>query len=229
MQNSGAPCLAENTLKNLPKSQPRPANENIINISMPSHDGLMQRQAQTVQQIQIDPQPIKLSIDNSIDWPNVLIGFGSILTAVVVGFLTYINQKRQVEAQENQTKATAATFRADWQLSLRNAIAKFISHAALIKFELDSDSSYLTKKESNEEYSSMIESQVMIELLLDPSKRESDQIKNLVSGIIADINSTKTSQIEIKVNELVKMSAALLEKAWQDIQKDLYKKSITNV
>lgn len=223
MPNMGAPCSCENTTKPITKSQPRAGNENVINISLPSHEGWVQRQPQATQQIQIDPQPIKLFIDSTTDWPTVLVGAGSILTAGIVGWLTHVNQKRQAAAQENQTKATAATFRAEWQVSLRSAIAKFLSQVALIKFELDADPGYLSKSDSNAPYSELIESQVLIGLLLDPSKRRTDRVKDLASEIISDLKSKNTTQINLKVNELADISADILEKAWQDIQKDLYK------
>lgn len=207
----------------------KPANENNITISVQTPQ-TPAAHVDSSHQIIVDSQPIKLSVDTSTDWPIVMVGFGSILSSLLVAYLTYINQKNQVEAQKNQidaqrsqVKATTANFRANWQISLRESIAKFLSVIAQISYEIEINKNYLDTPESNSLFSLLVEKQAVIKLMLDPGKDYSTTIKLLMTNLVDSVRRNDLELTNRLINELVDSSAKLLEKTWQDIQKDLSK------
>ena len=115
-------------------------------------------------QIVIDPQPLKLSVETSTDWPTVtatfLVGIGSILITSMVGWLSFSSQRMQI-------RSNIANFRNKWGEDLREASAQFFALIALIKFEMDQDPEYLSKKDSNKLFSDLITAQAKIGLMLD--------------------------------------------------------------
>lgn len=210
-------------------SPQKPTNENTITINMPSPQ-TPHNLEKTSQTIIVDPQPLKLNIDTSTDWPTIMVGFGSILSSLLVAYLTYINQKNQVEtqkiqieAQRNQVKSATANFRANWQISLRESIAKFLSTVAEISYEIEINQDYLDTPESNKLFSILVEKQAVIKLMLDPNKDYSTVIKDLMENLVDAARRKDLDSMNGLIKKLIEQSAKLLEKTWQDIQKDLSK------
>lgn len=219
-------CIAKQGQK---YSVQKPTSENNITISM-SAPQTPTASIESSRQIIVDSQPIKLSVDTSTDWPIVMVGFGSILSSLLVAYLTFINQKIQVEAQRSQVdaqrsqvKAATANFRASWQIALRESIAKFLSLIAQISYEIEINKEYLDTPESNSLFSLIVEKQAVIKLMLDPGKDYSIVIKGLMTGLVDSVRRNDSELTNRLINELVDNSAKLLEKTWQDIQKDLSK------
>jgi hypothetical protein len=168
--------------------------------------------------ITLAPQPLKISIETTTDWPAVLattfVGISGALIALVVGALAYIGQR-------NQVRAATANFRHGWQVELRQSVAKFMSIIARLHYELDANPDYLNSSESNAEYSALIETHARIELMLDRSKDYSKNISRLTNDLVSKVKERKTGEIGPLGGELLTVVNGVLEQAWNDIKKDL--------
>ena len=169
-------------------------------------------------QIKIDPQPLKLSVDTATDWPTVIatmmVGVGSILTTLLVGWLSHANQRSQI-------RSATANFRHGWQVDLRQTTARFLSVVAKIHFEYDTNPEYSNSKEANKDYSDLIENQAMIELMLDTSKDYTPAIIGHLEKIIQMLRSRDVSGLTEQSNKLTSRVNKVLEQTWDDIRRDL--------
>lgn len=66
-----------------------------------------------------------------------------------------------------QIRSNIANFRNEWGEDLRDSSAQFFANIALIKFDMDQDADFLSKKESNKLFSDLVTAQVKIGLMLD--------------------------------------------------------------
>jgi len=168
--------------------------------------------------ILVNPQPLKLNIETSTDWPIVIatlmVGVGSVLTTLFVGWLTYVNQR-------NQIRSNKANFRHGWQIDLRLATAKFISITSKIHFELSEDDNYLSSSNGSKALSELLEYQVIIELMLDRSKQYTTEIIALLEAILEQLRGRRVDELTISANSLMIKVNMLLEQTWQDIRNDL--------
>ncbi|GAB3365021.1 MULTISPECIES: hypothetical protein [Giesbergeria] len=187
-------------------------NENIITINVPNQKG----SPEASQSITIQPQPVRLSVDTSTDWPAVI---ATSSVAIAVGIMTYISQR-------NQIRASKAGFRHDWQKELRTLIAKFISLAATVRYEVGGNPDYLNSSESTELFGQLIDTHAKIELMLDRKKGYSKSISKITEDMILATRSSDINHLEALSNSLVDVANGVLEQAWQDIQDDLHGRKI---
>lgn len=192
----------------------------VNNITITTNEG---RESQPVPelkqgQIVINPQPLKLSVETSTDWPTVtatfLVGIGSILITSMVGWLSFSSQRMQI-------RSNIANFRNKWGEDLREASARFFALTALIKFEMDQDPEYLSKKDSNKLFSDLITAQATIGLMLDKKQPYTDKINDLLSRSFEYLKTHKSEELTTTINDLHSAMNDVLEKTWGDIKKDL--------
>lgn len=196
----------------------RPTNENTISILLPPMAANSAAQSASQAVVMIEPQPLKLKIESSTDWPTVvatsLVGIGSILTTLFVGRLTYVNQRIQIQS-------ATANFRNNWQIDLREAAAKFLSLLATINWEIESNPNFLAGSESNKIFGELIEKQSIIELMLDPTKSYAIEIRHLAGELMDLLRQKDIEKMSIVANKLIDKVNYVLEQTWVDIQKDL--------
>ena len=172
--------------------------------------------------ITLSPQPLKLAVDTSTDWPTVaatsFVGITGALVALAVGAMAYMGQR-------NQVRAATANFRHGWQQELRQLVAKFISIIARLHYELEANPDYLNSSESNAEYSQLIETHATIELMLDRSKPYAKQISKLTERLISAVKKQEIDQLGQLSSDLLEVVNGVLEQTWQDIRNDLRGKS----
>lgn len=199
---------------------PRATNENTLTVNLPPIAA--QSCIDDTKAVTLSPQPLKLVVDASTDWPAVaatsFVGITGALVALAVGALAYMGQR-------NQVRAATASFRHGWQQELRQLTAKFISVIARLHYELEANPDYLNSSESNAEYSQLIETHAKIELMLDQSKPYSKEISKLTKRLIGAVKSQKIDQIEQLSSDLLEVVNGVLEQTWQDIKNDLRGKS----
>jgi len=197
--------------------QSRAANENTVTVYLPSSQS-QQFCGENTKAITLSPQPLKLDVNTATDWPAVsatfFVGVTGALVALAVGGMAYLGQRSQV-------RAATANFRHDWQKELRGLVAKFISVAARIHYELESNPDYLSSSESNSEYSQLIETHAKIEMMLDRSKPYAKEISKISSRLIDAVKNHQVNQISLLSSDLLDVANGVLEQTWQDIRNDL--------
>ncbi len=173
---------------------------------------------QTESQILISPQPLNIKVDTPTDWPTVIatliIGVGSVLTTLLVGWLSHVNQRSQI-------RSSIASFRQSWVSELRETSAKFLASAAQLHLDIDTDNEYLSKSESNGQYSELIMLQSKIGLMLDKKHDNSSRLESLSEEIIKNIKANDTEKLNASANEFHSLMRDNLENAWQQIKRDL--------
>ena len=92
---------------------------------------------------------------------------------------------------------------------------------AKIHFEYDTNPEYSNSKESNKDYSDLIENQAMIELMLDTSKDYTPAIIGHLEKIIQMLRSRDVSGLTEQSNKLTSRVNKVLEQTWDDIRRDL--------
>jgi len=168
--------------------------------------------------ITLSPEPIKLVVDTSTDWPMVIstagVGLGSALIALAVGILSSRSQKRQVQS-------ATANIRKEWQGQLRDAISKLVGTVTYISEELDADEGFRQTAESKEAYREMVEAQALIHLLLDRKKDSTGRIVALTRDLVNETWDNDRSRVSEFMQKLISESIDVLEQAWKDIRNDL--------
>ena len=199
---------------------PRATNENTVTVNLPPMTA--QSCSDGARAITLSPQPLKLAVDTSTDWPTVaatsFVGITGALVALAVGAMAYMGQR-------NQVRAATANFRHGWQQELRQLVAKFISIIARLHYELEANPDYLNSSESNAEYSQLIETHATIELMLDRSKPYAKQISKLTERLISAVKKQEIDQLGQLSSDLLEVVNGVLEQTWQDIRNDLRGKS----
>ena len=194
----------------------RTTNENNININLPQQ--LASTCGENIKAITLQPDPIKLAIDTSTDWPAIaatsFVGLTGACVAFAVGYMAYLGQR-------NNVRASKANFRHGWQQEIKQLIAKFIAIIARIHYETGVNANYLDAPESNQMYSDLIETHARIELMLDQSKEYSKGISIITGDLIEAVKAREIDAINKLSNELLKVANGVIEQTWQDIRNDL--------
>lgn len=72
----------------------------------------------------------KITVETTTDWAIVMIGVGTIASAMLTAVFSYVGQKRQTKASSeglrNQVRASAANLRNVWMEQLRTVAAEFV-------------------------------------------------------------------------------------------------------
>lgn len=162
--------------------------------------------------------PIPVRLDSPTDWPTVIatltVGLGSILTSLVVGYLSHQNQKAQV-------RSSIASLRSTWIKELRQLTGEFIGLASRIGRALQSEPSHLDSQEGRQELSKLFEVASQIELMLDPQKRETRDASASMSEIVDSLHQGEFSKANTLLNAFKDNLSAILEKGWSDVKEDL--------
>lgn len=162
--------------------------------------------------------PISVRLESPTDWPTIIatlaVGLGSLLTSLVVGYLSHQNQKAQV-------RSSIATLRSIWIKELRQLTGEFIGLASRIGRSLQSDPSHLHSQEGRNELSKLFEVASQIELMLDPLKQETKDASAKMSEIVDRLHQGKFSTANTLLNALKDNLSAILEKGWRDVKEDL--------
>lgn len=162
--------------------------------------------------------PISVYLDSPTDWPTVIatlaVGLGSILTSLVVGYLSHQNQKAQV-------RSSIASLRSTWIKELRQLTGEFIGLASRIGRALQSDSSYLNSQTGMQELSKLFEVTSQIELMLDPKKPETRETSAKMSTIVDSLHQGEFNKVNTLLNQFKDNLSAILEKGWSDVKEDL--------
>lgn len=195
-------------------------NSNSITLNFPSHGSLCNQLSteKTQSQILVSPQPLKLSLENSTDWPPViatfLVGIGSVMTTLLVGWLSAMNQRSQI-------RSNIATFRHKWLEDLREATSDFIALATRIHNELNDNPDYWETSQSTELFSQLVRLRAKIVLMLDAKKKYADELVELMNAAIEALRNHSEERINSSVNNLTEKAKEILELAWTDIKRDL--------
>lgn len=217
--------------KSHPKTIKRPTNPETNNkgdginntINIKNYPTAAECKNQTSSQILVSPQPLKLDVDTPTDWPTVIatliVGIGSVLTTLLVGWLSYVNQRSQI-------RGSIASFRQQWVSELRLTSAEFLASVAQLHLDIDADTSFLLKPESNEKYSKLIMLQSKIELMLDKKHANSTKLESLLERIIRNVKNNEKPELNSSVNEFHSLMRDTLENAWQQIKLDLSGKKL---
>jgi hypothetical protein len=161
---------------------------------------------------------ILLSI--SPDWPMIivtgLIGVGSILTSVLVSRISKNNQRMQSLAKK-------AELRQNWVNALRDNISRFLSTSTTIHIRRTLDISFSSSEEFHSAHSEVLCLESKVNMMLDPNKDESMIISSLMRDVYknAVLKEGSPENLAAFKKELENQSRSLLEKAWNDIKREL--------
>ena len=195
---------------------PHSANENNININIPNQS--CSNDEKRLNSFVVEGQPLKLSVETSTDWPTVLatffVGVTGALVAFAVGYMAYRGQRYQI-------RAAKAQFRHDWQKEIKELIARFVSLIAVISYELQADSNYLTEKNSNKIYGDLIEVYVRIGIMLDRKQPYTKDMSRVLELLVNAVKTGRTDRLNDLSAELTTIANGVVEKTWIDINDDI--------
>jgi hypothetical protein len=198
-------------------NRPQNENTNSIVLNIPAHPTQMEN---CRSEIALAPQPFKLSVETTTDWATVfatlLVGIGSTLTALLVGWLSYANQRSQIQS-------TITNFRHAWMVELRQALSRFVALAAKINYEIKHDADYLHKTESNGIYSELMQTHTSVLLMLDAEKQYTEDLGLLMKDIEDALRANDEEKFSESTARLTQKANSVLEGAWRDIKRDLRK------
>ncbi len=200
-------------------SNARPASENNNNITLSfPQQQLPQACGDNVKAITLQPQPIKLQVDTSTDWPLVgatfISGFSGAMVALAVGLMAYFGSR-------NQVRSSRAEFRRIWQHEFKEFMGKFITRSVRIQYELRNNKNYFGSSESGQFFDDLVESKVRVDLMLDNSDKKFNEVKRLMSLLLNVIGDEKSDDIGNIINDLRAEANIIVEKTWVDIRKDI--------
>lgn len=162
--------------------------------------------------------PIPVRLDSPTDWPSVIatltVGLGSILTSLVIGYLSHQNQKAQV-------RSSIASLRSTWIKELRQLTGEFIGLASRISCAPQSKPSHLDSQEARQELSKLFQVASQIELMLDPQKQQTRDASYNMSEIVKSLHQGEFSKADTLLNAFKDNLSAILEKGWSDVKEDL--------
>jgi hypothetical protein len=163
-------------------------------------------------------QPIRIALETPTDWPTVIatfaVGIGSILTSLIVGYLSHQNQKSQV-------RSSIAGLRSAWIKELRHLSSEFIGLAARIGYALQKNRSYLETSEGAQDLSRLFQVHSEIHLMLDPDKPESQSTESKMDSIVDFLRKRDFENAGSHLEEFHNDISRKLEKAWRDVKEDL--------
>ena len=189
-----------------------------LTVALPIQRLELQADLLKAKELIVQPQPIRLTVDTSTDWPSVFatsfVGLTGALVALSVGYMALIGQR-------NQIRALRANFRHDWQRELKQLIGKIIVTSVRMKYELENDQDYLKKPDSNELFCNLVEAQVGIEVMLDRAKEYTHEIIEIVESLVNAAKASDGDELDKMANKLIIDSNKLVEQVWRDIRNDL--------
>lgn len=170
----------------------------------------------TESQIQyaVSPQPFKVALDSPTDFVAVLVV--PIALAIAAGIFTIISNREQM-------KASTANFRHTWQLDLRNAMVSYLGAVQQMLVRAKSNDRFPISLEAESIRTQMFAAQNTIILMLDTEKQYAKELKAQMLAVTNAIYDFP-GRIDDALNALdnvMSLSQTALERAWQDIRRDL--------
>jgi hypothetical protein len=169
----------------------------------------------TQAQIIVTPQPLKIDIDTPTDWPAVLAPF---VLGAAAFYFTSSNQTQQI-------RSSTASYRNEWLKEVRAAAIEFTSVA--FEYQLRKVSNPAFGADEDDEaralLTRMLKAQATMVLMLDVKQPYAKEINNLMHDVTLNIEQGGTNLLTAAQNlrEFNNQTHLVLEKAWQDIRKDL--------
>lgn len=173
----------------------------------------------------------KITVESTTDWGLVLIGVGSLISTLVMGFFTYKSQKQQIqvsaEGLKNQVRSNAAGLRNEWMEQLRAATSEFLQCAALVVTGLQEDN---RDDEYNNELTVMkhraLYLQVKIKLYVGVKSDNAIQINDVADWIVKDLDRSIDGDVIVqdvyeRLTELEELIVYELEHTWNQVKADL--------
>ncbi|MEZ9300434.1 hypothetical protein AB4168_18280 [Vibrio splendidus] len=148
----------------------------------------------------------------------IFIGISSVINARAVNRITKDNQKQQGLQKR-------AEIRQKWQDDFKLNISELVSLATIVNLRCRDDRTFFSTPEYYELWQKLFTHQTRITLMMDEQKDYATIIDSLVEDVFsnaADIQ-VDTQGLAAYCNALVEQSQTVIEKAWQDINKDLGK------
>lgn len=191
-----------------------PASATAKDVIVPP-SGQTARQA-TEAQIVVAPQPLKIDIDTPTDWPAVLAPF---VLGAAAFYFTSSNQSQQI-------RSSTANYRNEWLREVRESAIEFVSAAFEFHMRNVTTEDFVDKHtdEARVLVTRMLKAQATIVLMLDAKQPYTKEIDELMDTVVAHINSGAPDAENIASEALqgfIEKTHQVLEKAWQDIRKDL--------
>ena len=163
----------------------------------------------------VAPQPFKVTLDSPTDFVAVLLV--PIALAIAAGVFTIISSREQM-------KASTANFRHTWQLDLRNSLVSFIGVAEQMFMRIKTDPSYPNSSEADAIRAQFFTAENTIILMLDTEKQYAKDLKAQMLKVRTAIFETPARADDASLDafgKVVTLSRTALERAWQDIRRDL--------
>jgi len=157
------------------------------------------------------PQPFKVEVNTSTDWPVVVATF---LVGVAVAYFAWVNQRSQI-------RSSTAGYRHAWLQALREAVLKFIAATNEINYNLRADSSFSRKPEANEIFRQLVTAQGAIILMLDKKKKYTAEIDQAMVEVRNAIRTVDGDRVDRAVIQFTNKAQEVLELTWQDMRRDL--------
>ncbi|MEZ9776375.1 hypothetical protein [Vibrio sp. 10N.261.54.A5] len=159
---------------------------------------------------------ISLTPDIPMIIVTIFIGISSVINARTVNRITKDNQK-----QHGLQKR--AEIRQKWQDDFKLNISELVSLATIVNLRCRGDKAFSSTSEYFELWQKLFHYQTRITLMMDEQKDYATIIDRLVEDVFSHAADTSidTKGLAAYSNALVEQSQTVIEKAWQDINKDL--------
>ncbi|MCD6670895.1 hypothetical protein LT068_17895 [Vibrio cholerae] len=168
-------------------------------------------------------EKINVALSATTDWPTVLvtgaIGIGSIMTSIVVAWITHNNQMVQ-------NKSKVAELRQRWLEALRQEVAEYSSLCLIIGAHYHLNDKLFKTQECSELFRELYTSHSNLVLMMEQNKDYTLIIRSIMDDIRQSLGSqdpNKMRDLNAMVGALNEQANSLLEKAWKDIKRDLLK------
>lgn len=173
----------------------------------------------------------KISVDAGTDWAVVMIGVGTVASAILTAIFSYRGQQRQTlvsaEGLKNQVRANAANLRNIWMEQLRVVSSEFIQKIALsvararIESQTKADIEYVN---SHREQALLL--QIKMKLYVGTSSILGKKIVDLSDKVLVDLHggiceSKGFDEILHDLSDLEDLVVEQLEQAWMQAKEDL--------
>lgn len=175
----------------------------------------------------------RITVDTTTDWAIVLIGVGTIASAMLTALFSYLGQRQQIKASseglKNQVRANAANLRNVWMEQLRVVTSEFLQCSALVANKLNRDSvreADVPDIDAHRNRALLL--QIKIKLYVGTSSNLASEIVTASTLIINGLNGMARRDNDVKMSDVVDLMSKLenlvviqLEQAWNQAKGDL--------
>jgi len=139
---------------------------------------------------------------------------GKICIPVIIGYITFAVAKKQI------TNAGVTQFRQKWIENLRDSLSIFIAKAEMISMlDFDEDEEYF------EHFKELSQMQHKVELLLNPTETDHNEIVALIGDIRELVHDKEIQEDELdtimdeKIEGLMEVSKRVMKREWNVVKK----------